>query len=68
MRYENESRRVRDVTLAEDASRLRVIPGVVERQNFQALGIVSANGVADIAQAPWSGANHPAVTLSHRRL
>jgi hypothetical protein len=56
------------VTLAEDASRIRVNPGVMARLRSQALNIARANGVANIAQALWSGAIDPAVTLSYRGL
>ena len=65
---ENENHWVRDVTLAEDASRIRVNPGVMARLRSQALNIARANGVANIAQALWSGALDPAVTLSYRGL
>ena len=60
---ENENHWVRDVTLAEDASRIRVNPGVMARLRSQALNIARANAVANIAQALWSGALDPAVTL-----
>lgn len=65
---ENENHWVRDVTLAEDASRIRVNPGVMARLRSQALNIARANGVANIAQALWSGALDPAVTLAYRGL
>lgn len=65
---ENENHWVRDVTLAEDASRIRVNPGVMARLRSQALNIARANGVENIAQALWSGAIDPAVTLSYRGL
>jgi predicted transposase YbfD/YdcC len=65
---EKENHWVRDVTLAEDASRIRVNPGVMARLRSQALNIARANGVENIAQAFWSGALDPAVTLSYRGL
>lgn len=65
---ENENHWVRDVTLAEDASRIRVNPGVMARLRSQALNIARANGVENIARALWSGAVDPAVTLSYRGL
>lgn len=65
---ENENHWVRDVTLAEDASRIRVNPGVMARLRSQALNIARANGVANIAKALWSAAINPAVTLSYRGL
>jgi hypothetical protein len=42
---ENENHWVRDMTLAEDASRIRVNPGVMARLRSQALNIARANGV-----------------------
>jgi predicted transposase YbfD/YdcC len=65
---ENENHWVRDVTLAEDASRIRVNPGVMARLRSQALNIARANGVKNIAQACWTGALDPAVVLSYRGL
>lgn len=65
---ENENHWVRDVTLAEDASRIRVNPGVIARLRSQALNIARANGVENIAQACWTGALDPAVILSYRGL
>jgi hypothetical protein len=65
---ENENHWVRDVTLAEDASRIRVNPGVMARLRSQALNIARANGVENIAQALWSGALDPDVSLSYRGL
>ena len=65
---ENENHWVRDVTLAEDASHIRVNPGVMARLRSQALNIARANGVANIAQALWNDALDPAVTLSYRGL
>jgi predicted transposase YbfD/YdcC len=65
---ENENHWVRDVTLGEDASRIRINPGVMARLRSQALNIARANGVANIARALWSGAIDPAVTLSYRGL
>ena len=65
---ENQNHWVRDVTLAEDASRIRVNPGVMARLRSQALNIARANGVKNIAKALWSGALDPAVTLSYSGL
>ena len=60
---ENENHWVRDVTLAEDASQIRVNPGIMARLRSQALNIARANGVENIARALWCGACDPAVTL-----
>ena len=63
---ENENHWVRDATLGEDASRIRINPGVMARLRSQALNIARANGVENIAKALWSGAIDPAVALSYR--
>jgi predicted transposase YbfD/YdcC len=63
---ENKNHWVRDVTLAEDASRIRINPGVMARLRSQALNIVRANGVENIAEARWSAALDPAISLSYR--
>ncbi len=63
---ENKNHWVRDVTLAEDASRIRINPGVMARLRSQALNIARANGVANIAKALWSAALDPAISLSYR--
>lgn len=65
---ENENHWVRDVTMAEDVSRIRINPGIMARLRSQALNIARANGVKNIAQAFWHGALDPAVTLSYRGL
>ena len=62
---ENKNHWVRDVTLAEDASRIRINPGVMARLRSQALNIVRANGVANIAKAIWSAALDPEISLSY---
>ncbi len=54
---ENENHWVRDVTLAEDASLIRVNPSVIAHLRSQALNIARAHGVENIAQALWSGAS-----------
>ena len=41
---ENQNHWVRDVTLAEDASRIRINPGITARLRSQALNIARANG------------------------
>ena len=53
---ENQNHWVRDVTLAEDASRIRVNPGIMARLRSQTLNIARANGVTNIAEAPWAAA------------
>ena len=45
---ENRSHHVRDVTLAEDASRVRKNPGVLARIRSFAANILRANGAANI--------------------
>lgn len=65
---ENKNHWVRDVTLAEDASRIRVNPGVMARLRSQALNIARANGASNIAKAMWAAALDPTVSLSYRGL
>lgn len=63
---ENRNHWVRDVTLSEDASRIRINPGVMARLRSQALNIARANGVENIAKALWSAALDPKISLSYR--
>jgi predicted transposase YbfD/YdcC len=65
---ENRNHWVRDVTLAEDASRIRVNPGIMARLRSQALNIARANGVTNIAHALWTAAIDPDVTLAYKGL
>src|SRR5271166_1199503 len=65
---ENQNHWVRDVTLAEDASRIRVNPGIMARLRSQTLNIARANGVTNIAEALWAAALDPAISLSYRGL
>nr|WP_157808416.1 hypothetical protein [Brucella intermedia] len=48
---ENCAQYVRGVTLAENASRIRVNPGIVTRMRSFALNILRANGTQNIAEA-----------------
>ena len=65
---ENQNHWVRDVTLAEDASRIRVNPGIMARLRSQALNIARANGITNIAEALWAAALDPAISLSYSGL
>lgn len=65
---ENQNHWVRDITLAEDASRIRVNPGIMARLRSHALNIARANGATNIANALWSAALDPAVSLSYSGL
>ena len=65
---ENQNHWVRDVTLAEDASRIRVNPGIMARLRSQTLNIARANGTTNIADALWAAALDPAISLSYRGL
>jgi len=47
----HQNRWVRDVTLAEDASRIRVNPGIMARLRSQALNIARANGATSVSDA-----------------
>jgi predicted transposase YbfD/YdcC len=62
---ENRNHWVRDVTLGEDASRIRVNPGIMARLRSLALNIARANGATNIAEALWNAALDPAVTLAY---
>ena len=53
---ENRSHYVRDVTLGEDASRIRTRPGVMARIRSVALNILRANGVQNISLALYANA------------
>ena len=65
---ENRNHWVRDVTLAEDASRIRINPGIMARLRSPALNIARANGVTNIAHAFWTAAIDPHVTLAYKGL
>jgi predicted transposase YbfD/YdcC len=65
---ENKNHWVRDVTMSEDASRIRTNPGVMARLRSQALNIARANGMTNIAAALWHGAIDPKLTLSYKGL
>jgi len=53
---ENRAHYVRDVTLGEDASRIRARPGVMARVRSVALNILRANGVQNISLALYANA------------
>ena len=54
---ENRDHHVRDVTLGEDASRIRNRPGVMARlRRSVALNILRANGVQNVSQALYANA------------
>jgi predicted transposase YbfD/YdcC len=53
---ENRAHYVRDVTLGEDASRIRTRPGVMARIRSVALNILRANGVQNVSQALYANA------------
>src|SRR3954452_11879977 len=63
---ENRSHYVRDVTLAEDASRIRINPGILARLRSYVLNIARANGAENIARALWIAAIDPTVSLSYK--
>ena len=48
---ENQDHYVRDVTLAEDGSRIRQKPGAMARIRSAALNILRANGIQNVSQA-----------------
>lgn len=53
---ENRNHYVRDVAMLEDASRIRVNPGIFARARSFALNILRANGENNIADALWCNA------------
>lgn len=65
---ENRNHWVRDVTLAEDASRIRSNPGIMARLRSLTLNIARANGVSNVAKALWAAAIDPTIALSYQGL
>ncbi len=53
---ENRAHYVRDVTLGEDASRIRHKPGIMARIRSVALNILRANGIQNISEALYANA------------
>ena len=53
---ENRAHYVRDVTLGEDASRIRTRPGIMARIRSVALNVLRANGVQNISLALYANA------------
>ena len=53
---ENRNHYVRDVSMLEDASRIRINPGIFARTRSFALNILRANGEENIADALWRNA------------
>jgi predicted transposase YbfD/YdcC len=53
---ENRNHYVRDVSMLEDASRIRANPGIFARARSFALNILRANGEQNIADALWRNA------------
>ena len=53
---ENRNHYVRDVSMLEDMSRIRVNPGIFARARSFALNILRANGETNIAEAIWRNA------------
>ena len=63
---ENRNHYVRDVTLLEDDSRIRVKPGHFSRLRSMALNILRANGVTNIRQAIYANALNVRNLLANR--
>jgi predicted transposase YbfD/YdcC len=53
---ENQNHYVRDVAMREDASRIRINPGIFARARSFALNILRANGEKNITDALWRNA------------
>ncbi len=63
---ENQNHYVRDVSMLEDASRIRANPGVFARARSFALNILRANGEKNIADALWRNALNLERPLAYR--
>jgi len=63
---ENRNNYVRDVSMLEDASRIRINPGIFARARSFALNILRANGEKNIADALWRNALDLNRTLAYR--
>jgi hypothetical protein len=63
---ENRNHYVRDVTLGEDKSRIRINPGVMARLRSFTLNILRANGAENIAQTLWLNAINPLAIMSYK--
>ena len=63
---ENKNHHVRDVTLLEDDSRIRIKPGHFSRLRSMALNILRANGVTNVRQAIYANALNVMNLLAYR--
>jgi predicted transposase YbfD/YdcC len=64
---ENRNHHVRDVTLGEDGSRIRIRPVSFARLRSMALNILRANGVKNVARALFRNALNPENVLTYSR-
>ena len=65
---DNKNHWVRDVTMSEDASRIRINPGIMARLRSQTINIARANGMTNIARALRQGAIDPHLVLAYKGL
>ncbi len=63
---ENRNHYIRDVSMLEDASRIRANPGIFARARSFALNILRANGENNIADALWRNALNLKRPLNYR--
>ena len=63
---ENKNHYVRDVAMLEDASRIRINPGIFARARSFALNILRVNGEKNIADALWRNALNLNRPLAYR--
>jgi predicted transposase YbfD/YdcC len=63
---ENKNHHVRDVTLMEDDSRIRIKPGHFSRLRSMALNILRANGVTNVRQAIYANTLNVMNLLAYR--
>jgi predicted transposase YbfD/YdcC len=65
---ENRNHHVRDVTLGEDASRIRKNPEIMVKLRSAALNLLRTTGARNIRQARFAFGLRPALLLAHHRL
>ena len=63
---ENKNHYVRDVTLLEDDSRIRIKPGHFSRLRSMALNILRANGVKNVREAIYANTLNVRNLLAYR--
>lgn len=62
---ENKNHHVKDVTLVEDASRIRINPGNFAKLRFWALGILRINQIKNVSKALYENTLNISAPLSY---